>query len=487
MSRITMKKIIIVAIFTLFSWPYMTSLAEIELPEIGDSAGSIVSPYQEYRIGQSFYWRLQQSVDLIDDPEITDYLSELGERLVANSDAPQLSFKFFMVPDNRVNAFAAPGGFIGVNSGLLLTSHEEDELASVLAHEIAHVTQRHLIRSFERQKQLSLPTTAAMIGALLLGAADPEMGAAAITAVQAGGVQAQLNFTRANEREADNMGMLTLVRSGFNAHAMPTFFERLQQANQFHTGRSIPEFLRSHPVTSSRIADSRGRANTYPLKRQPSDRQKFYLIREKLRVMTTPNLTQLIQYYAGSLEVGSNVNSTATKYGYSLALAAIGNYSQAKAILRELIDNDGERLTYQLALADMELSRGHIKTALAIYEQNQRLYPRDYALTIKQVIALLQAKQPEVSTEKLLNQYQLGRQTQKVYKLLAQAYGDMDNNSQAHSWLAEYYYSAGRLKQSVDQLKLAIKFARGDKFQLAKLNSRLHEVETQLKELDEPL
>ena len=298
---------------------------------------------------------------------------------------------------------------------------------------------------------------------------------------------AQLNFTRANEREADNMGMLTLVRSGFNAHAMPTFFERLQQANQFHTGRSIPEFLRSHPVTSSRIADSRGRANTYPLKRQPSDRQKFYLIREKLRVMTTPNLTQLIQYYAGSIEVGSNVNNTATKYGYSLALAAIGNYSQAKSILRELIDNDGERLTYQLALADMELSRGHIKTALAIYEKNQRLYPRDYALTIKQVIALLQAKQSKVATEKLLNQYQLGRQTQKVYKLLAQAYGDMDNNSQAHSWLAEYYYNAGRLKQSVDQLQLAIKFARGDKFQLAKLNSRLREVETQLEELDEAL
>ena len=205
---------------------------------------------------------------MIDDPEITDYLSELGERLVANSDAPQLSFKFFMVPDNRVNAFAAPGGFIGVNSGLLLTSHEEDELASVLAHEIAHVTQRHLIRSFERQKQLSLPTTAAMIGALLLGAADPEMGGSCNHSSTGGWCTGTAQFlTRANEREADNMGYADIGALRFlNAHAMPTFFERLQQANQFHTGRSIPEFLRSHPVTSSRIADSRGRANTYPLK-----------------------------------------------------------------------------------------------------------------------------------------------------------------------------------------------------------------------------
>ncbi len=484
MSRNTMKNIIIAALLSLLSWPYMSSMADIELPEIGDSAGSLVSPQQEYRIGQGFYWRLQQSVDLIDDPEITNYLSELGYRLVTNSDAPQLNFKFFMVPDNRVNAFAAPGGFIGINSGLILTSHEEDELASVLAHEIAHITQRHLIRSFERQKQLNLPTAAAMIGAVLLGAADPQLGAAAITAVQAGGVQARLNFTRANEAEADNIGMLTLVRSGFDAQAMPTFFERLQQANQFHTGRSIPEFLRSHPVTSSRIADSRGRAVTYPVKPQLSDRLQFYLIREKLRVMTTQNLTQLIQYYSSSLEQGSNVNNKATKYGYSLALAAIGKYSQAKSMLRELIDEDGERLSYQLALAEMELSKGHLSTALAIYEQSQRLYPQDYALTTKQIIALLQAKQPEAAIDKLLKQLELGRHTQKVYKLLAQAYGDIGDNSQAHSWLAEYYYSAGRLKQSVDQLKLATKFAGGDEYQLAKLNSRLLEVETRLEELD---
>ena len=166
----------------LLVWPMQaSSAADIALPEIGDSAGALVSPQQEYRFGQAFFWRLQQSVDLVDDPEVTSYLSRLGERLVSDSDGPALPFKFFMVPDPRINAFAAPGGFIGINSGLVLASQQEDELASVLAHEIAHVTQRHLLRSFEKQNQASIPRMAALIGAILLGAADPQAGAAALT------------------------------------------------------------------------------------------------------------------------------------------------------------------------------------------------------------------------------------------------------------------------------------------------------------------
>ena len=194
-----MKKRIALACLALsFSMPFLNQANEIELPEIGDSAGAIISPQQEFRIWQSFYWRLQQQVDLVDDPEVADYLSQLGRRLVSSSDAPNLPFMFFMVPDDRVNAFAAPGGFIGVNSGLLLTSQEEDEVASVIAHEIAHITQRHLVRRYERQSQMSFPTTAALIAAALLGAADAKAGAAAITAVQAGTIQSQLSFSRAH-------------------------------------------------------------------------------------------------------------------------------------------------------------------------------------------------------------------------------------------------------------------------------------------------
>lgn len=456
---------------------------DIALPEMGDSAGALVSPQQEYNIGQSFFWRLQQSVDLIDDPEVNNYLQSLGYRLVANSDAPSLPFTFFMVPDPSVNAFAAPGGFIGMNSGLILTSQSEDEVASVLAHEIAHVTQRHLLRSFEQADHMSVPMTVAMIAAALLGAADPQIGTAAIMAVQAGGIQAQINFTRTNESEADNLGMLTLVRSGFDAQAMPTFFERLQQSSRFYTSSAVPEFLRTHPVTTSRIADARGRAVTYPLKRQLSDNLQFYLIREKLRVMAATDLKQLTRIYADALESGNSLNNTATRYGYSLALAAQGDYTQARTVLQSLIDQDKDRLSYQLALADLEIAVGRLSAALLIYDSNQKLYPDDQALTLNEVSALLKANLPEKAVALLQTQLTLGTSSRQLYKLLSQAKSAMGEKSQSHSWLAEYYYSSGRLEQAADQLRIAADFSKRDEYQLAKISARLREVEMTLAQM----
>ena len=405
MSRLAMRMRFVMMLVTLLVWPASYGYAaEIALPEIGDSAGALISPQQEYRIGQAFFWRLQQSVDLVEDPEINHYIKSLGQRLVTNSDEPALPFKFFMVPDPRVNAFAAPGGFIGVNAGLLLTSQEEDELASVLAHEIAHVTQRHLLRSLEKHQQGSIPRAAALLGAALLAAVDPQAGVAALTVVQASGVQSQIDHTRAHEAEADNLGMLNLVRAGFDAQAMPTFFERLQQSSRFYNSSSVPEFLRTHPVTTSRIAEARGRAVTYTRTGQRRDDLSFYLMREKLRVMTSTNLIGLKQHYISALAKGNNRNAIASRYGYALALTAMGDYSRARKEMRSLIEGDAERLTYQLALADIEQASGRLTKALNLYQANQRLYPNDYALSVKQAIALLQAHQPKRAARLLLTQ-----------------------------------------------------------------------------------
>ena len=275
---------------------------DIALPEMGDSAGALISPREEYQIGQAFFWRLQQTTDLIDDPEVSHYIQSLGNHLVTYSDDPTRQFTFFVVPDPSINAFAAPGGFIGMNSGLLLTADSEDEVASVMAHEIAHVTQRHILRSIERSQRMTIPKTAAMIAAALLGAMDPSAGSAAIMAVQAGDIQSQLDYTRANESEADNFGMQTLIKSGFNPEAMPSFFEKLQQASRYFGGSEVPEFLRTHPVTTSRIADARGRAIQYegehhkPVK-NTRDPLAFYLIQEKLRVLMAKSPKELLKHY----------------------------------------------------------------------------------------------------------------------------------------------------------------------------------------------
>ncbi|MBL4637796.1 MAG: M48 family metallopeptidase [Proteobacteria bacterium] len=481
-----MNKTIATVLLALLVWPlHQIGAAEIALPEIGDSAGALISPQEEYRIGQAFYWRIQQSTDLIDDPEINSYLQSIGYRLVANSSAPNLPFTFFMVPASSVNAFAAPGGFIGTHSGLILTSQSEDELASVLAHEIAHITQRHLLRSFEKQKRMSVPRTAALIAAVLLGAADPKAGSAAVAVVQAAGVQQQLDFTRAHEKEADNLGMVNLVRSGFDAHAMPSFFERLNKESRFYTGNAVPEFLRTHPVTTSRIADARGRAESYPLQRQLSDTLQFYLMREKLRVMTTNNVRELVQQYEQALKTGNSRNSTATQYGYSLALSEMGEYTKAREALQALLEQDDDRLSYQLAMAEIEITVGRLPAALAIYEENQRLYPDDQALSLLQVTALLQAHLPNEAIAVLQRQLDLGHPSQRLYKLLAQARGDLGDKSQSHSWLAEYYYASGRLAQAGDQLRLAAKFANRDEYLLAKITARLREVETTLALMEE--
>lgn len=458
--------------------------ADIALPEMGDSAGALISPFEEFQIGQAFYWRLQQSVDLIEDPEINSYLSNLGYRLAASSDDPARTYTFFMVPDKSVNAFAAPGGFIGVNSGLILTAETEDEVASVLAHEIAHVTQRHILRSFDKSQRMSIPMTAAMIGAALLGVADPKMASAAMMAVQAGNVQMQLDYTRANEAEADNVGMQTLVRSGYDPQAMPSFFEKLQQQSRYYGGDAVPEFLRTHPVTLSRIAEARGRAVKYQTRTRLTDHLEFYLMREKLRVMMTDNVADLLTYYEKQVKDNASA-SPAIKYGYARALLKSGQFTLAREQLQPLIDKDRDRLTYQLTLADIELAVGRTASALAIYEDNQKLYPDDRALTLKQVTVLLQTGHARQAAQMLQKQLDLGEQSRELYQLLAQAQGDMGMQSQAHSALAEYYYLSGRLKSAADQLRLAAEAAGHDEYQRAKIASRLRQIENQLSLLEQ--
>ncbi len=482
-----MKKLITLMFSGFFAASVNVQSADIALPEIGDSAGALISPEQEFRIGQSFFWRLQQSIDLLDDPEIENYLSLLGNRLVTNSDAPERRYTFFMVPDTSINAFAAPGGFIGVNSGLLLASQTESELASVLAHEIAHITQRHILRSIEKQEQLSLPLTVAMIGAAILGVANPQLGAAAITTVQAGGVQLQIDFTRAHEKEADYAGMATLARSGFDTNGMASFFERLQAANRFQTGNAVPEFLRTHPVTVNRIAEARNRAAHYSVINQLSDTLQFYLMREKLKVMSAENLTELLAAYRHALSNGNNVNDIATRYGYSRALLASGEFTQARKVLAPLIEQDPDRLSYQLLLAEIEMSVGRYSQALAVFEEFQRLYPDDYALSLLQADAYLLTNQPDKTVLLLERQLEIGSNRRVVYKSLAQAKKVMGENSAYHSWLAEFYLSSGRLQQAADQLRLAADHAKKqrDEYTLSKITARLRHVESAIGQMKE--
>ncbi|MGR6034028.1 MAG: beta-barrel assembly-enhancing protease [Candidatus Nitrosoglobus sp.] len=457
---------------------------EIELPEIGDHSGIAMSPEQERSIGQEFMRQLRNSVTIIEDPEITTYLQSLGYQLVANSDNPGQEFTFFIVQDSTINAFAAPGGYIGVHSGLIENTRTESELAAVMAHEIAHITQHHLARAFEQSSRLSLPMAAAIVAAILLGVStqNPDAGFAGLAAAQAGAAQLQINFTRSNEKEADRIGMQALIRAGFDPFAMPAFFERLQQASRYY-GTQPPEFLSTHPVTTNRIADAMGRAESLAVTPQPpvKDHLQFYLMRAKLQVLTSDNQGQTVHKFNQALETGHYLNEEATRYGYALALIEAGDRGEARRQILQLLKKDGDNLAYQLALAQVETATGRFETAFKIYQKTLTLYPNDYTVVINYANALLQGHQPQTARDLLKRQVQSGRETGRIYRLLGQAEGDIGNRAESHRWLAEYYYYSGQIGMAIKQLELANKAVGSSFYERSKIEARLRQLQIEIR------
>src|SRR5262245_42986661 len=274
-----------------------------DLPDIGSPASSALSLDDEYRIGLQIVRQLRDEGQVIDDPEATEYLQGLGSRIVAQAsgDSGQ-RFQFFFVRDDTINAFALPGGFIGVNYGLVLATRNEAQLAGVLAHEIAHVTQRHIARRVRSQGRQSIATMAAILASILIGAATGSSDAAmgGISMAQGAAMQQQINFTRANENEADRVGMGFLAAAGFDPYGMPDFFETMGRRTSLQaTNRNaLPEILQSHPVTTNRIAESRARAAQFKEVRPLPETISYSLTRERLRVLVTPPEQNVRRYYS---------------------------------------------------------------------------------------------------------------------------------------------------------------------------------------------
>lgn len=451
-----------------------TGTLDLHLPEIGNSAWSVISPMQEKRLGEAFMREVRQTLAIADDPEITDYIRTLGERLTSNSDTQGRDFSFFVIESPEINAFAGPGGYIGINSGLILSTQSESELASVVAHEIAHVTQHHLARSFEKADRMSIPAMAALAAALIIGSRSGEAGQAAVAAAQAGAAQARINFTRGNEEEADRVGLRIMAHAGYDPRSMPVFFERLQQAIRFE-GNQAPEFLRTHPVTTSRIADTRSRAEQYPY-RQIQDSLEYHLTRAKLRVLGETNPRISVKRFAEALKQGQHRNEQAERYGYALALLRSGEKVAARAEAQQLISRDKENFRYLALLAQIEMADGQSAKALDIYGRALELYPGNRPLTLFYSQALLQAGQPD-KARRLLQGYLRHRSAEPaVYQLLAQAAGQTGRQAEAHQAQAEHYYMNGQTDAAIQQLTLAIGLKGTDFYLVSQIEARLKEL-----------
>ncbi|MGR9106987.1 MAG: beta-barrel assembly-enhancing protease [Gammaproteobacteria bacterium] len=443
----------------------------IVLPEIGDPSGALLSPIQEQELGAAFFRNLHSSVRINQDLEIDDFIESLGERLAGNSDNPLQPFHFFVVIDPAINAFAGPGGYIGVNSGLILITESESELASVVAHEIAHVTQRHLYRAFEAASRLTIPSAAALLAAILIGTQSPALGQAALIAAQAGSTQYQIDFTRDNEQEADRVGMQDLVRSDFDPRAMPTFFERLDRSSRYY-GEGPPEFLRTHPVTASRVADTRGRAEKFPY-RQFLDSTEYLLMRAKLRVLTSIKPSQTIKYFESRLDRGTETQQTVTHYGYALALAAGGQMAQARTILNDLLQKNPEQVTFINALGRVETESGNTERALEIYSRGINQFPNSRPLILDYCSALVRAEKYEEARHLLSDYLHNHKATPDIYDLLSRAYGNLGENGQSHRFLAEAYYLSGQTEAAIKHARLALENTGGNHYLTALVEDRL--------------
>jgi len=449
----------------------------IELPDIGTSARGVLSTQREQAIGEAFVRALRKEAAMVEDPEVETYLQGLGRRLVAQTDDATQRFSFFVVQDPRINAFAAPGGYIGVHSGLVLATESESELAAVLAHEIAHVTQGHIARRFEAASNMTIPTLAALAAAVLLASASGQAGAAAIAAAQAGAMQFQIDFTRANESEADRVGIQALAGAGFDPRSMPTFFERLQKSVQY--ARRPPEFLSTHPVTESRIADSLGRAEQYPY-RQTTDSLAFQLVRAKLRVLSAEDPVQVQRDFERMLASGESPSPKAGRYGHALALKRSGKPEQALTEMRALSQAEPSNTALLAERALLEQAAGQTGKALELFRDGLALYPQDRILTFRYAETLLAAGRPREARDALVAYGQDREPGPNYYRLLARSQDLAGNLLEAHLAMAEYQYLMGQTEQAVQQLERARREVRDDFYAASRIDARLAPLKEEL-------
>ena len=455
---------------------------EIDLPDLGSPSDRYLTPTGEKKLGREFMLSVKKSADVLDDPLISEYIQELGNRLLKQSDAAGEEFHFFVLDEPSINAFAGPGGYIGINSGLILATQSESELASVVAHEIAHVTQKHLLRAFDAANKMSGKTAALILASILVGVAgSPDAGIAMATGAQASAIQEQINFTRSNEEEADSVGIEILAEAEFDPRAMPVFFERLTHASRLYES-GIPEMLRTHPVTTNRIADALGRAEQHAYRQYPST-PSFFLIRESLRVRQFKEPAQAVKHFASGLDDGRHLNQEAHEYGYALALMQDRQFTKAETILDRLLKSNPGQIEYVLASAQLDTLRKQPELALRSLETYYSLMPENYALSVAYIESLIDAEKHDRARKVAAYTLSLRADDPRLYRLVGRIEEQAGKPAESHRMLAEAYVAEGQLQPAIRQLEIALRLTDKEDFQqLSRLESRLNHLREALKQ-----
>ncbi|ESQ14195.1 MAG: hypothetical protein N838_12515 [Thiohalocapsa sp. PB-PSB1] len=459
----------------LLSAPPPAQADAYDLPEMGSSADVILSATEKRELGQEFIKWVRKALKISSDPILTDYIQSLGNELVAASRESSGSYNFFLVEEPSINAFAGPAGHIGVNAGLILATETESELAAVLAHEIAHVSQKHLLRRFEAQKQMSIPTVALMLAAAVLGAAvDPNAGIAAMAGIQGVAAQQQVNFTRANEEEADRIGIDTLARSGRDPFAMPGFFQKLTRATRIYDS-GAPQLLRTHPVNADRIADGLARAERHGHQQRP-DNLRFQLARANLRQRNYARAEQAVDHFEKTLAKRRYRSEIAERYGYALALSRAGHQNQAAEQARWLLARQPSQVEFLVLQAEILRRSGKPEAAVTELKGSVGLSPGNWPLQQTYAEALMDAGKPKAALAALEHFIELRPGIAQIYTLMADAAGKSGQRAQTLRWRAEALYYSGDLEPAIRQLELALRQPNLEFHLASKIQVRLMEL-----------
>ena len=469
----------ILALFTAMSLAAQTTLAAENLPDLGDSAQGVFSPQQERALGNRIMTEARADKTYFDDAEVADYLNALGNRLVALSPDKGRNFEFFSMRDNTLNAFALPGAFVGVHTGLILAAESEAELASVLAHEIGHVTQRHIARQIAGQERNGWATLAALAVAILAARTSPQAAQAAIVGAQAASIQSQLNYSREYEREADRSGIDLLSQAGFDSRAMVSFFERLQRQNRVYD-TNAPQYLLTHPLTSDRIADMQNRVDKLPL-HPGKDSLDFQLVKAKLRGLLYPQKDAL-RYFEGAKREAKGAKGDGewvAGYGLAVALRRSQDYQRAE---KELNAARGKLTTAMIENLAAQLKRDQkdSKAALGIYRDGLKRFSDSRALSYGYVETLLETNDGEPALKFLAYRLLITAADPRLYELQGKAYASQGKKLLQHQSLGESYLRSGNLSAAVDQLQIAARSGDGDYYQQSSVEARLKELRAQL-------
>lgn len=443
------------------------------LPDLGEVAQAGFTPQQERRLGENIMREIRADRGFYDETEATDYINDLGRRLASRSTESQQDFDFFLMRDGQINAFALPGGFVGVNTGLILAAQSESELASVVAHEISHVTQRHIARLIVQQKQSAIGSLAAIAAALLLSRVNSEAAQAAVAFGQAGAIQNQLNFSRENEREADRVGLQLLERAGFDPRAMPDFFERLQRATRlYETG--APSYLRTHPLTYERIADMQNRTQGMGYRMVP-DSLEFQLIRARLKANLEPP-REAAAFFEESLAERKFLSEAASRYGLAASRARLKQFARARRELAAVRKLAPASPIVETLACELTMEERGAAAAAACYDDARRSYPTYRALFYNHAEALLRAGRAAPALELVEDRLQSITDDPRLYLLQARAYAALNRRLAQHRALAEAYARQGNFPAAVEQLQLGLKSGDGDFYQMSSAEARLKEL-----------